>query len=189
MSAATASAVVPAPVERSRVRVIFAGLMLVLPLAALDQTIVATALPTIVGDLGGLDRLAWETSAFLLAQTRHFRERLAARAGVDLSPGATWGLVRIDEHGFARARELAEHDGVPPERLAAVVGELRRGGLVAGEDAGLALTSAGHDLARRAVVARRELLSEALADEAADRNPVVNELLRRLARELAGDRP
>jgi hypothetical protein len=42
---------------------------LVLLLAALDQTIVATALPTIVGDLGGLDRLAWVTSAFLLAQT------------------------------------------------------------------------------------------------------------------------
>ena len=43
--------------------------MLVVLLAALDQTIVATALPTIVGDLGGLDRLAWVTSAFLLAQT------------------------------------------------------------------------------------------------------------------------
>jgi MFS family permease len=69
MSAATASAVVPAPVERSRLRVIFAGLMLVLLLAALDQTIVATALPTTVGDLGGLDRLAWVTSAFLLVQT------------------------------------------------------------------------------------------------------------------------
>src|SRR5437764_5278195 len=47
----------------------FAGLMLVLLLAALDQTIVATALPTIVSDLGGLNRLAWVTSAFLLAQT------------------------------------------------------------------------------------------------------------------------
>jgi EmrB/QacA subfamily drug resistance transporter len=43
--------------------------MLVLLLAALDSTIVATALPTIVGDLGGLDRLSWVTSAYLLAQT------------------------------------------------------------------------------------------------------------------------
>ena len=43
--------------------------MLVLLLAALDQTIVATALPTIVGELGGLSHLAWVTSAFLLAQT------------------------------------------------------------------------------------------------------------------------
>src|ERR687892_2581107 len=69
MSAATASAAVPAPVERSRVRVIFAGLMLVLLLAALDQTIVATALPTIVGDLGGLDRFSWVVTAYLLTLT------------------------------------------------------------------------------------------------------------------------
>ncbi len=38
-------------------------------LAALDSTIVATALPTIVGDLGGLSRLAWVVTAYLLAQT------------------------------------------------------------------------------------------------------------------------
>src|SRR2546423_2100425 len=69
MSAANASVAGPAPVDRSRVRVIFAGLMLVLLLAAVDKTVVATALPTIVGDLGGLERLAWVTSAFLLAQT------------------------------------------------------------------------------------------------------------------------
>ena len=37
-----------------RVRLIFGGLMLVMLLASLDQTIVSTALPTIVGDLGGL---------------------------------------------------------------------------------------------------------------------------------------
>ncbi|HME04368.1 MAG TPA: MFS transporter, partial [Solirubrobacteraceae bacterium] len=69
MSAASASAAVPAVVSRPRLRLIFSGLMLVLLLAALDQTIVATALPTIVGDLGGLNRLSWVTSAFLLAQT------------------------------------------------------------------------------------------------------------------------
>src|SRR6201986_1530732 len=53
----------------NRLAVVFAGLMMVLLLAALDSTIVATALPTIVGDLGGLERIAWVTSAFLLAQT------------------------------------------------------------------------------------------------------------------------
>jgi MFS family permease len=57
--------ITPAP----RIRVIFGALMLVILLASLDQTIVATALPTIVGDLGGLNRLSWVTSAFLLAQT------------------------------------------------------------------------------------------------------------------------
>src|SRR4051794_11444040 len=38
-------------------------------LAALDGTIVATALPTIVGELGGLEHISWITSAYLLAQT------------------------------------------------------------------------------------------------------------------------
>src|SRR5215212_5021179 len=38
-------------------------------LAALDQTIVATALPTVAGDLGGLDRLAWVVTAYLVTET------------------------------------------------------------------------------------------------------------------------
>ena len=48
---------------------IFAALMLGMFLAALDQTIVATALPTIVGDLGGLNHLSWVVTAYLLAST------------------------------------------------------------------------------------------------------------------------
>src|SRR6187397_1514679 len=43
--------------------------MLVLFIAALDQTIVSTALPTIVGDLGGLSHLSWVVTAYLLAST------------------------------------------------------------------------------------------------------------------------
>src|SRR3970040_2003261 len=46
--------------------IIYSGLMLGILLAALDQTIVATALPTIVGDLGGLNHLAWVVTAYLL---------------------------------------------------------------------------------------------------------------------------
>ena len=38
-------------------------------MAALDQTIVSTALPTIVGDLGGLSHISWVVTAYLLAQT------------------------------------------------------------------------------------------------------------------------
>ena len=52
-----------------RIRLIFPALMLVLLLAALDQTIVSTALPTIVGDLGGLAHLSWVVTAYLLAST------------------------------------------------------------------------------------------------------------------------
>jgi EmrB/QacA subfamily drug resistance transporter len=49
--------------------IIYSALMLAILLAALDQTIVATALPTIVGDLGGLSHLSWVVTAYLLATT------------------------------------------------------------------------------------------------------------------------
>jgi EmrB/QacA subfamily drug resistance transporter len=55
--------------QQPSVRIVFGGLMLVLLLAALDQTIVATALPTIVGDFGGLEHISWVVSAYLLGQT------------------------------------------------------------------------------------------------------------------------
>jgi EmrB/QacA subfamily drug resistance transporter len=49
--------------------VILGALMLAMLLAALDQTIVSTALPTIVSDLGGLNHLSWVVTAYLLAST------------------------------------------------------------------------------------------------------------------------
>ncbi|WP_344866315.1 MDR family MFS transporter [Planomonospora alba] len=48
---------------------IIAALMLTMLISSLDQTIVATALPTIVGDLGGLDHLSWVVTAYMLAST------------------------------------------------------------------------------------------------------------------------
>jgi EmrB/QacA subfamily drug resistance transporter len=48
---------------------VFIALMLGMFLAALDQTIVSTALPTIVGDLGGLNHLSWVVTSYLLAST------------------------------------------------------------------------------------------------------------------------
>jgi MFS family permease len=45
---------------------VFAGLILVLVLASLDQNILNTALPRIAGDLGGLSRLSWVITAFLV---------------------------------------------------------------------------------------------------------------------------
>src|SRR6476619_6610803 len=55
--------------DNQRVRLIFGALLLVLLLASLDQTIVSTALPTIVGDLGGVQHLSWVVTAYLLAST------------------------------------------------------------------------------------------------------------------------
>ena len=48
---------------------ILGGLMLGMLLASLDQTIVATALPTIAGDLHGLSHLSWVVTGYLLAST------------------------------------------------------------------------------------------------------------------------
>jgi EmrB/QacA subfamily drug resistance transporter len=58
-----------APTDRRRILVVVSGLMLVMLLASLDQTIVSTALPTIVGELGGLAHLSWVVTAYLLAVT------------------------------------------------------------------------------------------------------------------------
>jgi EmrB/QacA subfamily drug resistance transporter len=52
-----------------RILAIYSGLMVVVLLAALDQTIVATALPRIVSDLGGLSSYSWVFTAYLLAST------------------------------------------------------------------------------------------------------------------------
>lgn len=52
-----------------QVLVIYSGLMAGMLLAALDQTVVATALPTIVGELGGLEHLSWVVTAYLLSST------------------------------------------------------------------------------------------------------------------------
>ncbi len=59
----------PLSLERRRVRVIIGALLLGMLLAALDQTIVATALPTIAGDLHGLSEISWVVTAYLLAST------------------------------------------------------------------------------------------------------------------------
>lgn len=59
----------PPDLTHRQIQIIFGGLMLGMLLAALDQTIVSTALPTIVGELGGLNHLAWVITAYLLATT------------------------------------------------------------------------------------------------------------------------
>ncbi len=58
-----------APLTPRQIRVVIGGLLLAMLLAALDSTIVATALPTIVGEMGGITHLSWVVTAYLLAQT------------------------------------------------------------------------------------------------------------------------
>ncbi len=57
------------PLTHRQIMVVIGGLMTATMLGALDQTIVATALPTIVGDLGNINQLPWVVTAYLLAST------------------------------------------------------------------------------------------------------------------------
>ena len=59
----------PATLHGRQLNIVFGGLMLVMLIASLDSTVVSTALPTIVGDLGGLNHISWVVTAYLLAQT------------------------------------------------------------------------------------------------------------------------
>ncbi len=55
--------------EKSSIAVVISSVAVLLLLASLDQTIVSTALPTIVADLGGLDHLSWVVTAYILSST------------------------------------------------------------------------------------------------------------------------
>ena len=55
--------------SRKRVVLVTAGIMLSLFLASMESTVVATAMPTIVGQLGGLEHYSWVFSAYMLAST------------------------------------------------------------------------------------------------------------------------
>ena len=54
---------------RRHILLVFAGLMVTMLLASLDQMIFSTALPTIVGELNGVNHMLWVTTAYILAST------------------------------------------------------------------------------------------------------------------------
>ncbi|MET9696375.1 MDR family MFS transporter [Streptomyces sp. NPDC006529] len=64
-----AIAAAPPVLDRRRRNIVFGTIMLGVLLAALDQTIVGTALPTIVADLGGAAHMSWVVTSYLLAET------------------------------------------------------------------------------------------------------------------------
>jgi MFS family permease len=65
----TVSAARRSPADQRKLNLVMGALMMCLLLSALDQTIVSTALPTIVGELGGLEHLSWVVTAYLLSST------------------------------------------------------------------------------------------------------------------------
>lgn len=106
-----------------RIRLVVAALMAGVLIAGLDQTIVAVAMPTVVGELDGVSRMAWATTAYLLAGTLvipiygKFGDRwgrrvlylvaiglfTAARVGVALSMTFTTFVVRRFVQAWAAA--------------------------------------------------------------------------------------
>lgn len=69
MDASASARVEPTSLDHATVRTIILGIMLAMFLAALDQTIVATALPTIGRELGDLQNISWVVTAYLLSST------------------------------------------------------------------------------------------------------------------------
>jgi EmrB/QacA subfamily drug resistance transporter len=69
MSGTEAGTALSSQLSRRRINLIFGTVMLGMLISALDQTIVSTALPTIVADVGGANHLSWVVSAYLLAET------------------------------------------------------------------------------------------------------------------------
>ncbi|WP_314148626.1 MDR family MFS transporter [uncultured Leifsonia sp.] len=65
----TAPAPAPMLLTKRRIWIIFSALIAGMLLSSLDQTIVSTAMPTIVGDLGGVSHQVWITTAYILATT------------------------------------------------------------------------------------------------------------------------
>jgi nucleotide-binding universal stress UspA family protein len=113
-------------------------------------------------------------------RTLAFIAKALERAGIDLSPAASWALLRLGAPEAPTVAELAQLPQVRSDRLAAAMGELRDDGLVAGEH----VTTTGMELRERLVDARTACLRELIDDWEPDRFPELDPLLRRLAAEL-----
>jgi Major Facilitator Superfamily len=109
-----------AGVSPRELRMVLIGLMMALALAALDQNIVATALPRITGDLGGFQHLSWVVTAFIVTSTvsaplygrlsdlygsrRHFQYRYCCSWSAQLLAGSPATFF----NSFCRAPSVAK---------------------------------------------------------------------------------
>ena len=113
--------------SRNRIILVTAGIMLSLFLASMESTVVATAMPTIVGQLGGLEHYSWVFSAFMLASTTavplygklsdiYGRRKLYVSAMALFLIGSVWcGLANsMTSLIFARALQGVGAGGIMP---------------------------------------------------------------------------
>jgi DNA-binding MarR family transcriptional regulator len=116
-------------------------------------------------------------------------ERLAARAGLELTARQVWVLARVGEYEPTDAETIAQAQGVDAGRVAARIGELRELRYVEGPEDGAVLTATGRDAVDRLVAARRERLGELLEGWSPEREAELAELLTRMARDVVADHP
>jgi DNA-binding MarR family transcriptional regulator len=149
--------------------------------ARVDQALGA---PTDDDPLNQISRCLWA----LLGREhkRRLLERIAARAGVALSPAATWLLARLGETPGAEPGDLARRHSLEPELVVGALVELRTKGLVTGSRE---LTPVGLQVLERLVAARRAALAELLQDWSPERHRDLSDFLRRVARDLAAESP
>jgi hypothetical protein len=155
-----------------------------IPEQRLRKTIDATVVGDTIGGPVDTDSLRELTRCLSRAAGRErtlaFMRGVVERAGVDLSPGASWALVRLGAPDAPSVAELAALPHVRSDRLAVALGELRDAGLVAG----VGVTPAGAAMRTRLVEARTEGLRELVEEWEPDRFPELDGLIRRLADEL-----
>jgi hypothetical protein len=120
---------------------------------------------------------------------RAFSEQVAARAGVDLSPGAVWALARFGSYGIDGTRAMARDQAIEDERISSVERELRERGLIEERDGAASLTPTGVAIADQVLSARSDELRDLVADQTTQRQPEVQRLLKQLCVELSGRRP
>jgi DNA-binding MarR family transcriptional regulator len=175
---------------------VYSALMLAILLAALDQTIVSTALPTIVGDLGGLNHLSWVVTSYILATTvstplwgklgdQCGRKRLFQAAIVIFLIGSA--LCGLAKQGPVAGPELARQADVTVEYGRPYVDKLVEAGMVTRTDGVLALTDAGQWAAERLFAARREALCQFLQGWDPEVHADLAAMLTDLSRALLGE--
>jgi EmrB/QacA subfamily drug resistance transporter len=155
-----------------------------IPEAPLRKTVDATVVGDTIGGPVDTDSLRELTRCLSRAAGRErtlaFLRGVVERAGVELSPSASWALLRLGAPERPTVAELAALPHVRADHLAAAMGQLRDGGLVAGDR----VTPAGAELRERLVAARTEGLRELVSDWEPDKYPELDGLVRRLADEL-----
>ncbi|MDI9887257.1 MFS transporter [Streptomyces sp. HNM0645] len=113
--------------------------------------------------------------------------KITARSGLDLSPAASWLLLRVKRHGLVEPARLAEATNVPVRAVTDASREVEERGLARREGLSLMLTDKGVDATAKLSAAREESLSELLGDWwGPDRPTDLVQLVKELTAELCG---